>query len=83
MADQRGRNLRWTPLDEQGTAPTWERAGIAILMDIRDELQFISGVLRCSRFQSLPYAVARVARYTSRLPVLVPRRQKPKLRRAS
>jgi hypothetical protein len=37
-ADNRLINQNWLP-GENGKAPTWERVQVAILMDIRDELQ--------------------------------------------
>ncbi len=41
MVDRQGKNTNWTVIDEHGKCPSWERAGIAVLMDIRRELRKI------------------------------------------
>jgi hypothetical protein len=41
---------------------TWEQAGIAVLMDIRDRLN----VLRCRDFLDMPFKLDRIARQTSK-----------------
>ena len=66
MSDRRGKNVNWAPLNENGNAPTWERVGITVLMDIRDELQTLNGVLRCPSFQRIPRHLARIAANTTR-----------------
>lgn len=76
MSDQRGKNWNWKPLDETGNAPNWERVGICVLLDIRDELQELNRVLRCPNFQDIPARLERIARSVAR-----PRR--PKNRRTS
>ena len=45
-----------------GRVETWEQAGIAVLMDIRDRLN----VLNCWSFQDIPNKLDRIARQTSR-----------------
>lgn len=46
MTDQRKKNVNWTPADDTGSVPTWERVQVAILLDLRDELQDIGATLR-------------------------------------
>ncbi len=71
MTDRRGKNVSWIPLDVNGHAPTWERIGIAVLMDIRDELQDLNGTLRCDNFLSIPRVLRRISANTAK-----PRRKK-------
>lgn len=66
MADNRLKNVLWEP-GENGRAPTWERVRVALLMDIRDELQQLNRVLACSNFQAIPRKLDMIRRYTSRL----------------
>lgn len=46
----RHKNASWT-LTEQ---PTFEGASLAVLMDIRDELQILNRVFSCFKFQNVP-----------------------------
>ena len=52
-------NLQTTP---GGRVQTWEQAGIAVLMDIRDRLN----ILNCWSFQDIPNKLDRIARQTSK-----------------
>lgn len=57
MSDTRRKNADWK-LPMGGTDPfTWDHAAIAVLMDIRDELQQANrylSTLHCSNFQRIP-----------------------------
>ena len=44
----------------------WEEVGIAVLMDIRDELQHLNRTLDCEDFQAIPRKLERIARNTSK-----------------
>ena len=77
MADTRHKNVIWT-LPQDGYS--WTHVQVALLMDIRDELQAnnaelrrIRSVIECSNFTSLPHVIARIARNTHK-----PRKRKPK-----
>jgi hypothetical protein len=59
---------------------TWEQVGIAVLMDIRDELQSIGlqqtrllNILECRNFQNIPRILRAIARNTARHRCLVGR----------
>lgn len=67
---RRNRNAEWTDANNDGSC-TWDQAKIAVLMDIREQLQYIAGVLRCSNFQDISRKLERIARQTKR------RRKKP------
>jgi hypothetical protein len=47
MVDRRRANAAWTVADEKGDVPTWERVQLAVLMDLRDELQALNRKLAC------------------------------------
>ena len=66
MADRRGKNVDWPPLDEDGKAPTWERIGIAVLMDIRDELQRLNAAIYCPNFIGIPRTLRAIERNTAK-----------------
>jgi hypothetical protein len=65
VADRRQKNRNWWVADEDGTVPTWERVQLAVLMDIRDELQEINRTLRCPNTQRIPRYLQQIV---SRLP---------------
>ncbi|MGB7158160.1 MAG: hypothetical protein WBD40_08850 [Tepidisphaeraceae bacterium] len=84
MADQRKKNGNWFVTDAAGDvhAPVYGRDGraLAVLMDIRDELQAmnktqsaalvelqsIGGLLRCQNAMDIPRKLERIARNTSK-----------------
>lgn len=49
MADRRQKNINWYVADEKGRAYTTEHIQLAVLMDIRDELQAIRRLASCYR----------------------------------
>lgn len=73
MSDRRKKNVEWTPGAEDGSMPTWERVQVALLMDIRDELQRLNNILECPNFQRIPAKLDRIGRNTA----------KPRKRRAN
>lgn len=50
----RHKNTDW---DLPYPAANWEQAGIAILMDIRDELQTLNRLLGCDNFTQIPHVL--------------------------
>lgn len=61
--------MEWSVADENGMVPSWERVAIAVLMDIRDELKRLNGLLHCRNFLAIPHKLDAI------------RRQLPKRRR--
>jgi hypothetical protein len=60
----RHKNVDW---NLTGPNPaTWQEVEIAVLEDIRDELQRINGVLNCSNFLDLPRQVRLIQLNTKR-----------------
>ena len=43
--DRHARDVDWLCRDESGEVPTWERAGVAVLMDIRRELRRLNAAI--------------------------------------
>ena len=64
MTDRTAPNEDWRVADEQGNVPTWERAAIAVLMDIRHELRNLNTMLRCPNFQAIPSELRAIRRQT-------------------
>jgi hypothetical protein len=56
----------WNLADERGQIGTWERVGIAVLMDIRRELVRLNALLACSNFTGIPRTLRAIAKNTSR-----------------
>ena len=66
MAERVGKNANWRVADGDGSFPSWERVGISVLMDIRDELQKLNGLLSCPNFASIPWRLKEIAGNTKR-----------------
>ncbi len=74
MADTRKRNINWridTNLD--GTTPARD-AALAVLMDIREELQSLNGLFRCPNLLTIPQKIDAIRKNTAR-----PKRKRKKL----
>lgn len=44
-----------------GSPITWGKVQLALLMDIRDELQKLNKLLRCENFQAIPTTLSHIA----------------------
>lgn len=85
MADKRKKNVSWRVANDRGETRSWEAAQVAVLMDIRDELQEIKRVLsssntsllslRCVNFRNIPRKLDRIVRNTA------PKKAPPKRRK--
>lgn len=64
MSDTRRKNVDWLVAEPNGQVQTWERAGIAVLMDIRDELQSLNRLLACPNFTGIPRTLTHIRRAT-------------------
>jgi hypothetical protein len=67
----------WDLAEPNGSIGTWEKAGIAVLMDIRDEMRRMNSVLHCQNFLCVPQTLRDIKRNTTK-----PRRRKAVLRRS-
>ena len=67
----RHRNANWTlsgsdsPLDER-EPQSWEQVSIAVLMDIREELQRLNSLLHCHNFLEFPRVLRQIRRNTTK-----------------
>jgi hypothetical protein len=60
-------NVNWNMPED---APTWDSAKLAVLMDIRDELQKLNALLGCPNFIAIPRKLDVIIRNTTRGKVL-------------
>ena len=78
MADERKKNANWRlSTNENGTTPHGD-AELAVLMDIRDELQDLNRLLACPNFRAIP-SLLRLIRTNTAKP-RKPRRKPVKVR---
>ncbi len=66
MIDRTQPNQEWQVANEGGAVPTWERVGIAVLMDIRRELRRLNAAIYCPNFVAVPRHLQRIARNTDK-----------------
>ena len=66
MGDRRQKDAEWLPAEPDGTVPTWERASIAVLMDIRDELKRLNAAIYCPKFLAIPRVLRRISANTTK-----------------
>ncbi len=58
--------------EEKSQNPTYDGAQLAVLMDIREELQAVRRILQCGSFTNLPFVISKIEKNTK------PRRRKSK-----
>lgn len=54
------------PRTATGSIQTWEAVQVAVLMDIRHELQVLNGLLGCSNFTAIPAVLRSIRRNTAK-----------------
>ena len=69
LVDRRKANREWRVTDEAGELHDEIRDGVqlAVLLDIRDELQKLNHLLHCSNFTGIPRALSRIRSNTEYL----------------
>jgi hypothetical protein len=61
--DQRHKDKKWSlPTDSDGRIGSWDHVKIAVLMDIRDELQTLNRLLGCPNFTGIPETLRQIRR---------------------
>ena len=70
----RFKNTDWNLPTDNGRIKTWEQAQLAVLMDIRDELQRLNNLLYCQNFIGMPHTLKRIDK---RLAKHAPLKSKP------
>jgi hypothetical protein len=66
MADLRRKDTSWAVADENGKCLGVDYAQLAVLMDIRDELQKLNARLSCHETLAIPRYLRRIARNTAK-----------------
>lgn len=64
--DRRKKDVVWNVADESGAVYSYDRAALAVLMDLRDELKKLNSLLHCSNFISIPEKLNAIRRNTSK-----------------
>ena len=54
MSDTRRKNTNWKIKVDPGGVATFDQAKLAVLMDIRDELQALNRIMSCSNTLAIP-----------------------------
>jgi hypothetical protein len=62
MIDTRHRNVEWNV----GEKPSYDGVKVAVLMDIRDELQGIKAILNCHNALAIPELLRKIASNTTK-----------------
>lgn len=68
------KNAEWDLADTDGNVGTWEKVSVAVLMDIRREMQTLNRLLMCPNFTDMPFTLRAIAENTKK----PKRRRKPK-----
>jgi hypothetical protein len=78
MADRSQSNINWWVADEKGDVYRnydFSGAQLAVLMDIREELRKLNGLLHCPNFIGMPHTLSAIRKNTTK-----PKRRKAKRR---
>jgi hypothetical protein len=59
-------DIEWNLADNAGNVETWERVQIAVMMDIRRELQSLNRLLACPNFTGIPETLRQIKRNTTK-----------------
>ena len=60
------RNVDWALAEtDEGALQNWDMVSIAVLMDIRKELQHLNSIFDCTNFLSIPAKLDRIGRNTT------------------
>ena len=61
--DKRRKNANWI-VTSDGSVTSWDQVQVALLMDLRDELQRLTAILSCPRFMAIPSRLEDIERNT-------------------
>jgi hypothetical protein len=64
QTDKRLKDNRWGISADASGHYAYEGAQLAVLMDIRDELKELNGLLRCQNFLDIPHLLRTIKRNT-------------------
>ena len=66
MSDTRRANKIWTVCAPNAGTATFDGAQLAVLMDLRDELQKLNQLLHCQNFVNIPRKLDRISANTAK-----------------
>lgn len=67
--DQRHKDADWVfPTTDKGAIEEWQYVGIAVMMDVRDELKKLNALLHCHNTVAIPEILRGIKRNTANLP---------------
>lgn len=78
MADRRKFNVDWQLGDENGDNLTWTHVQVAVLMDIRRELQRLNALLHCHNATSIPVTLREIRAAVNKVARNTTKKKKPK-----
>lgn len=65
--NMRHKNVNWDlPTSSTGSIETWDAVKVAVLMDLRDELQKLNALLYCGNFIGIPGVLREIQRNTTK-----------------
>lgn len=64
--DNRQKNIRWAVQVNESKRVEWHDAHLAVLMDLRDELQTLNRLLGCPNFTCIPRVLDEIAKNTTK-----------------
>jgi hypothetical protein len=73
-------NQNWTISKGSNGTYSHEAAQLAVLQDVRDELQKLNSLLACPNFIGIPKTLREIKRATNRIPTIA-RPRKPKVKK--
>ncbi len=62
----RFKNADWDLPTDNGKIQTWQAVEVAVLMDIRDELQTLNRLLGCPNFTAIPTVLRKIRANTAK-----------------
>jgi len=63
----RFKDVNWTlPANTDGSIKSWEAVNLAVLMDIRDQLEVLNRVFACPNFQAVPQLLKAIKANTTK-----------------
>jgi hypothetical protein len=65
---RKGKDTEWNVYEDNGNT-SWEKVGVSVLMDIRDELKRLNSLLACPNFLRIPVALDAIRKNTKKASV--------------
>ena len=66
MSTHKCADINWDVENQNGQARSWECVQVAVLMDIRHQLEKLNSLLHCSNFTRIPATLSEIRRNTKK-----------------